>query len=82
MDLNDPRFGDDELATNKEYLSPIPKSEGTGSNADFSLLNMKGLVLLLVQSLQSTLAQSFLHKPINIIFSTASKVCCSISPWI
>ena len=38
----DPRFGDDELATNKEYLSPIPKSEGTGSNADFSLLNMKG----------------------------------------
>ena len=38
----DPRFGDDELATNKEYLSPIPKSETAGANVDFSLLNMKG----------------------------------------
>ena len=38
----DPRFGDDELATNKEYLAPIPKSESAGLNAAFSLLNMKG----------------------------------------
>ena len=38
----DSRFGDDELATNKEYLSPIPKSETVGLNIDFSLLNMKG----------------------------------------
>jgi len=38
----DSRFGDDELATNKEYLSPIPKSETAGANVDFSLLNMKG----------------------------------------
>ena len=38
----DPRHGDDELATNKEYLSPIPKSEGTGLNAAFSLEDMLG----------------------------------------
>ena len=38
----DSRFPDDELATNKEYLAPIPKSETAGGNVDFSLLNMKG----------------------------------------
>jgi len=38
----DPRFYEDELATNKQYLSPIPKSETSGQNAAFSLLNMSG----------------------------------------
>jgi len=38
----DPRFGDDELATNKAYLSPIPKSEDAGNNDNFLLTNMKG----------------------------------------
>ena len=38
----DSRFGDDDLATNKEYLAPIPKSESAGLNIAFSLLNMKG----------------------------------------
>ena len=38
----DPRFGEDELATNKEYLAPIPKSETSGLNANFLLTNMKG----------------------------------------
>jgi hypothetical protein len=38
----DPRFGEDELATNKAYLSSIPKSEGSGLNTAFSLLNMYG----------------------------------------
>ena len=38
----DPRFYEDELATNKQYLSPIPKSETSGQNVAFSLLNMSG----------------------------------------
>ena len=38
----DARFGDDELATNKEYLSPIPKSETAGNNVSMSLENMYG----------------------------------------
>ena len=38
----DPRFGENELADNKAYLSPIPKSENAGSNIDFLLTNMKG----------------------------------------
>ena len=38
----DPRFGDDELAGNKAYLSPIPKSEDAGGNANFLLTNMLG----------------------------------------
>jgi len=59
----DSRFGDDELATNKEYLSPIPKSEGTGSNADFSLLNMKGF---------GTTASSEFTKYTNFAVSTAN----------
>ena len=35
-------FNDNELGTNREYLSPIPKSETAGNNADFALENMKG----------------------------------------
>ena len=38
----DNRFYEDELATNKQYLSPIPKSETSGQNVAFSLLNMSG----------------------------------------
>ena len=38
----DNRFGEDELATNKAYLSPIPKSETSGNNANFLLTNMYG----------------------------------------
>ena len=38
----DPRFYDDEIADNKQYLSPIPKSETSGQNVAFSLLNMSG----------------------------------------
>ena len=38
----DSRFGNDELDTNKAYLSPIPKSETAGNNVDFLLTNMKG----------------------------------------
>ncbi|MDC3304716.1 phage tail sheath subtilisin-like domain-containing protein [bacterium] len=38
----DSRFGEDELATNKAYLSPIPKSENAGLNANFLLSDMKG----------------------------------------
>jgi len=38
----DPRFHDDEIATNKEYLAPIPKSETTGLNAAFNLEDMLG----------------------------------------
>ena len=38
----DPRFTDDETATNKEYLSPVPYNESAGGNAAFSLENMYG----------------------------------------
>ena len=38
----DSRFGNDELDTNKAYLSPIPKSETAGNNVNFLLTNMKG----------------------------------------
>ena len=38
----DNRFYEDEIATNKEYLSSIPKSETSGQNVAFSLLNMSG----------------------------------------
>ena len=38
----DPRFYEDEIADNKQYLSPIPKSETSGQNVAFSLLNMFG----------------------------------------
>ena len=38
----DNRFYEDEIATNKQYLSPIPKSETSGQNVAFSLLNMSG----------------------------------------
>ena len=38
----DPRFSDDEIATNKEYLAPVPKSETAGGNVAFSLENMQG----------------------------------------
>ena len=38
----DPRFYEDEIADNKQYLSPIPKSETSGQNVAFSLLNMSG----------------------------------------
>ena len=59
----DSRFPDDELATNKEYLSPIPKSETAGGNADFSLLNMKGF---------GTSASSEFTKYTNFATSTAN----------
>ena len=59
----DSRFGDDELATNKEYLSPIPKSETAGANVDFSLLNMKGF---------GTTASSEFTKYTNFAVSTAN----------
>ena len=35
-------FNDNELGTNREYLSPIPKSETAGNNVNFALENMKG----------------------------------------
>ena len=38
----DARFNEDELTTNKAYLSPIPKSETSGQNVAFSLLSMFG----------------------------------------
>jgi hypothetical protein len=41
----DPRFPDDEIATNKEYLAPIPKSETIGSNKAFGLEDMLGFGL-------------------------------------
>jgi hypothetical protein len=35
-------FNDNELGTNRAYLSPIPKSETAGNNVNFALENMKG----------------------------------------
>ena len=36
------RYSDDEIATNKAYLSPIPKDASAGGNKVFSLENMDG----------------------------------------
>ena len=38
----DSKYKDDEVATNKEYLAPVPKSETAGNNVAFSLENMYG----------------------------------------
>ena len=65
---------------NKQYLSPIPASAGTGSNVVFSLENMLGSddATTLGDTQESTLLSDYSC----VICKSTKKICCTITRWI